>query len=267
VNQVPLERETEVVPFPVNISESFKNSGCGGVLIAESGIIEYKLNDSVLDKENCVWTISLPKKRTIKVQLLLDGFGYGQSVSVLAAGGWGELHYRDIIHQGDRNPHVIEASGLFHIAFVSEWIQFPQTGFSLSFEGVGPDRDYPRTDKIFAQTGSSGIVTYPEVGSIGGRNEFVSLVVHPELGKTVALTVEYLQIPQSRNCRIPLNGVFVDEFSGVGGINGIPDLSPRFRECRISDHSTTIYSDIPLIVSSWHTLQATNFTQISWKMV
>jgi hypothetical protein len=243
-------------------------STCGGVIQSLSGTIEYKLDEYVLSYEDCVWTLIVPFKQTVRVRLTQDGFSNDictncQKVYIQKQ----KLNERELtfdrgIAHGDRNSHDITRTRIIQVQFVSLSSQYHKgKGFSLTFEGIGPDIDYGwAIYEAFPQNTPSGSVTFSHSNKEIYDDKHIFLTVSPENGKRIALTIHPHRLGNSY-CVDDYDDFAVAEFNPYS-----QKIVTRFRDCSTNDANTTIYSTAALTVS-FYALNQLSDTLISWENV
>ncbi|ODM87847.1 CUB and sushi domain-containing protein 1 [Orchesella cincta] len=145
--------------------------GCGGVLIANSGLISYKFRQLYMNDERCVWTVRVNTRSKINLQLLEDGFQNQSNSDFLTVTEFGEaddqhpvtLLTSTRLEHGSKALHTFQGPVIF-ITFYSD-SSIPGTGFTLRFDGVGNITDSFNINAIrhinLHQTFPTGKFTYP----------------------------------------------------------------------------------------------------------
>jgi hypothetical protein len=268
---------SELSQFAAKFGNEYReNNQCGGVIEAAGGAIVYKLNENITNKEVCVWTVIVPRKWTIQVQLIADGFTKSctncQILYVL------NMTTSDLLQPaleyartGDRNSYNITGGSVIQVTLTDTTSEHHATGFALTFQGVGEDTNssdwrVPSYKVLQPPQQSSGLIRYPETGNIYPTREILFVTIHPEMGKRIALTLDSLNITtryDDYGCWNDHNAFVVTDRSW-----SLQPYSTRFSECKTTTQPTTIFSRVPLVINfhSRYEREVGAF-QFSWKMV
>lgn len=247
---------------------------CGGILVGESGMIEYKIGEQYTPGEHCVWMVRANRKRFVKVRLLTNGIippcntgpGCGPA-SWIFVSEWelnGFVTPKDMIYGGvSSDANLVYVQGpIAYITFTSSASTKIGTGFVLWFQGVGDDAYPDFTFKEYYFEHGAGSARYPEDGSEFSSNELVSYIINPKAaGNTnITLTMDSVQVYLA-NSTAHCDRDSVTFHSGVS--HGV---APRRGWCQTSDPGDTLFVKRPgvFVVTSLNSPGSTGIKKFSF---
>jgi hypothetical protein len=250
-------------------------SACGGYIEGLSGTIDYKVNETVANREVCIWTIHVPRKEIIQVRLASDGFYSNfQRLRVFNTSSSTRYQFRPalVIEKGDRTTYNVTGGSLIQIVFgtfVSE--NYGATGFSLVFQGIGPDSDssdwrVPALKVLQPTTvGNVGRINYTENAYPSrAEGEFVTFTLSPPRGMEVALTLESYGGP-NRGEGCAWNDYYWYDTIRISEILWNTDSTIMMQQCEKTYFKNTVLSSYPLVVSLYSFIGERRSFEFSWE--
>ncbi|CAL8110794.1 unnamed protein product [Orchesella dallaii] len=221
------------------VQKRFANStSCGGLLTAEEGLIEYKLDGNYQADEVCIWTIRSPFRTGINFTMNRMGFEAqfdGVKLWRVSKYGISRAHYfsnrTDVPEEGYVTSSV--AIVTFHSIYSVQG-----KGFSLSFRAT-PDTDYSfkHFEDYNKKASGSEVVTFRYPENLPYQNlEFSTFTVSrntgdPDNNVELNITSLHLEYEFSGICKDIIHvyyfrrGMSYNDFSSVTPLDGVCDTS------------------------------------------
>ncbi|CAL8083321.1 unnamed protein product [Orchesella dallaii] len=249
--------------------------GCGGVVVANSGLISYKFRQPYLNNERCVWTIRANTRSKINLQLLEDGFQNQSNSDFLTVTEFTDTEDQHPVtlitstrlEHGSKGLHTFEGPVIF-VTFYSD-SSLPGTGFTLRFDGVGNITDPLNINAIrysnLHYSLYNGVFTYPsdENGVTYQPNELMTLAINPNTnnsGNSMKIQMKWSDLEKDEYCEF-------DSINFYGSVQGSYALTKRYCQQDEKFNGEIIHSSDGIFLVIFRSDASTQFSgfQFTWE--
>ncbi|ODM97641.1 CUB domain-containing protein 2 [Orchesella cincta] len=216
-------------PPPSNYSSS-----CGGVLEGIEGFIEYKLNETYVNYERCLWTIRTPFRSNIQFDLLEAGYEHlHDNIQIWSIGKWCEFD------TNSQSSYFAYSSSTVAFVFFQSDGANTGTGFKLRFR-VGYDYDNSHVyhedqsivveNRTVARLPESGLIQNKELSTLSviGQNPYSGL----DWSMNVNITTVDLEVDADGNC---VDRLHLYQIVQRPIFNHLKRYTPYIGICRLSE--------------------------------
>ncbi|ODM97298.1 ABC transporter G family member 23 [Orchesella cincta] len=207
--------------------------GCGGVLIANSGLISYKFRQLYMNDERCVWTVRVNTRSKINLQLLEDGFQNQSNSDFLTVTEFGEAD--------DQHPvTLLTSTRLEHGSKALHTFQGPV---------------------IFITFYSDSSIPGTENGATYQPNELMTLAINPNNNSSsMKIQMKWSDLEKDEFCEF-------DSINFYGSVQGSYALTKRYCQQDEKFNGEIIHSSDGIFLVIFRSDASTQFSgfQFTWE--